>query len=279
MSLISFFSKARVYVAIIFLLITLAAIVYGGIPLTLFMGTLIFAGNFELLNIMKAKGFEPSVLVIALFNVAFIVTAHFNRYDLFGAVCTFAVIATFIAILIRNEKARIVDAAITILAIMYGGFLPAHILLLRSLNNEGLSFYGVPFSDGLGFIIMIFFIITASDVFGYYIGTNFGKTKLSPVISPKKTVEGAIGSTVGSIIFAMLVGYFVNLDLVHSFIAGVLLTAAAQFGDLVESMMKRDVGIKDSGSLLPGHGGILDRADSYIFTVAVAYYYFKFFVV
>ena len=99
------------------------------------------------------------------------------------------------------------------------------------------------------------------------------------VISPKKTIEGAIGGAFFAILSAVIVGYIVHLELWQSLLAGVVITLAAQFGDLFESMLKRDAGTKDSSNILPGHGGFLDRADSYVFTVAVTYYFFYYIVV
>ena len=92
-------------------------------------------------------------------------------------------------------------------------------------------------------------------------------------------MEGAIGGTIAGILMSVLIGNFIGLSITHSLIAGFILSLTAQLGDLVESMFKREVGIKDSGTILPGHGGMLDRADSYIFTAAAGFYYFKYFVV
>jgi len=277
--LIKFFTNKRVAVATIFLAITLASIVLGGIALAVFLTVLILLGNRELVTFIRAKGYNPSVPIITAADLVFILLATFGLEELLSFSVTIATIATLLSILSRGKNATIADASTTIMAFMYGGWLPMHILLLRQLDLDGLSIYNFSFADGLGYIIMIFLVITISDIAGYYIGTNFGKTPLCPTISPKKTVEGAVASTIGGILIAIVVGYFIKLSFVHSLIAGILFSLAAQFGDLCESMLKRDAGLKDSGDMLPGHGGVLDRADSYIFTGAVAYYYFKIFVI
>lgn len=279
MGLIKFFSGARVYVATIFLSITLICIILGGWFLTVFLAVLIYTGTLELVNFMRLKGMDPDVKLMLATEALLLLAAALHKYYYFGFIITFAVIATFISILFRGHKARISDVAVTFLGILYGGWLPMHILLLRSLNKSGLEFFGFHFRDGLGYIIMIFLIITVSDIAGYYIGKNFGKTPLWPEISPKKTLKGSVASTVGGIAVALIVGYFINLSWYYSFIAGTLLVISAQIGDLCESMMKRDAGVKDSGNILPGHGGVLDRADSYLFTGAVAYYYFSIVVI
>ena len=279
MGLIKFFSGARVYVATIFLSITLVCIILGGPYLMAFLAVLIVTGTLELINFTRLKGMNPAVRIMLLVEALLLLAAGLHKYYYFGLIITFGVIATFITILFRGEKAKIADTAVTLLGILYGGWLPMHILLLRSLNIDGLSFFGLHFKDGLGYIIMIFLVITISDIAGYYIGKNFGRTPLWKEVSPKKTLKGSVASTIGGILAALIVGYFINLPWYHSLIAGTLLVVSAQIGDLCESMMKRDAGVKDSGNILPGHGGVLDRADSYIFTGAVAYYYFSIFVV
>jgi len=251
----------------------------GGWFLTAFLAVLIFTGTLELVNMMKLKGMNPDVKLMIATEALLLLAAALHKYYYFGFLITFSVIATFISILFRGHKARISDVAVTLLGILYGGWLPTHILLLRSLNKLGLDFLGFHFRDGLGYIVMIFLIISISDIAGYYIGKNFGKTPLWPEISPKKTLKGSVASTVGGVVIALVFGYFINLPWYHSLIAGILLVLSAQIGDLCESMMKRDAGVKDSGNVLPGHGGVLDRADSYLFTGAIAYYYFSIFVI
>lgn len=279
MGLIKFFTGARVAVATVFLSITLLSIIKGSWALAIFLGVLIYLGTQEFINFCKAKGFNPCCKTIITVDFFLLLFALFNQPAYLSMVVTAGVIVSCLIILFRGKSATIGDLATTVLGILYGGWLPMHILLLRYLNKDGINLFGIHARDGLGYIILIFFVITLSDIAAYYVGINFGKRKLWPEVSPKKTIEGAIAGTIGGLLGAIGVGYFTGLGLIHSIVAGLLLSMAAQFGDLVESMMKRDAGFKDSGTLLPGHGGVLDRADSYIFTGAVAYYYFKLFVI
>jgi phosphatidate cytidylyltransferase len=136
-------------------------------------------------------------------------------------------------------------------------------------------------------LIFVLFSVWAGDIAAYYVGRSIGKHKLAPVVSPNKSWEGAIASVFGSIAFAFLVFYFQpqinSLFLVHGHSTqpawfhivglGVLTNVAAQFGDLFESALKRGAGVKDSGTLLPGHGGILDRIDALLFAIPVVWYY------
>ena len=269
----------RVLTATIFLSITLACIVSGGFVFALFALLLVYLGMKELLQFMKAKGNNPCDLFIYITCFLYLVLGFFNRPDYIAVLTTFVIIGTFLAVLKRGKDSRIQDIGSTLLCITYGGFLPSHFLFLRNLNITGIDFLGIHVRSGFGYVLLLFVVISITDIAAYYTGTKFGKTPLFKEISPKKTVEGAVGGTMFAILASIIVGHLIHLDLVHSIIAGVLITAAAQLGDLAESMMKRDAGIKDSATLLPGHGGILDRADSYIFSVAVAYYYFYYFIV
>ena len=127
-------------------------------------------------------------------------------------------------------------------------------------------------------MLFIFFVILFTDIAAYYFGVKFGKHKLCPVISPKKTIEGAVAGATCAIIAGLIIGKLIGISLYHSFVLALIVTVMAQLGDLSESLIKRDAGVKDSGNSLPGHGGLLDRADSYLFTMPVAYLYIKIFI-
>ena len=121
----------------------------------------------------------------------------------------------------------------------------------------------------------------AGDISAYLVGVSMGVRPLLPTISPKKTVEGALGGLVGSTVVGMLCAFGIVpfLTPLTGAVLGLCGGVAGQLGDLVESLMKRDVGIKDTAALLPGHGGILDRFDSLLFSGPLLYYYFRFSVV
>lgn len=278
MGLIKFFSKTRVYVATIFLLICLVSLIYGGFPLAIFLSVLIYFGQVELVNMLKAKGMDPPLALILFVDAILIICATLKQYNYVVPVLAISTIIIFLVILFRGAKASINDIGASFLAILYGGFLPIHIIFLRDIKGPDILLFGRHFDLGIGYIVLMFVVISLCDIAAFYVGTKLGKTPLWPEISPKKTIEGSVGGTVASILGAVLIGHFIDLSLVHSIISGLLLSLAAQFGDLAESMIKRDAGFKDSGNLLPGHGGMLDRADSYVFTGAIAYYYFSIFV-
>jgi phosphatidate cytidylyltransferase len=135
---------------------------------------------------------------------------------------------------------------------------------------------GMPADDGQDLLILLFLCVIGADSFAYYFGSLFGRHKMAPVLSPKKSWEGAAAGLVGSVI-AALIGHFwfyQRLPLGHAIVLGLTLAVAGMIGDLSASMLKRATGVKNSSELLPGHGGMFDRTDSLIFTAPFLYYYY-----
>ena len=160
-------------------------------------------------------------------------------------------------------KQSLVDAAVLLLGVLYVGLLLGHVLLTRARP------------DGEWLIFFLILVTWAGDTGAYYAGISIGKRKLAPIISPNKTVEGLLGG-LGLSVIAALAGklWFVPaFSLVDCIALGLLLAVAGVMGDLVESALKRSAGVKDSGSVIPGHGGMLDRLDSMLFTAPAFYYY------
>ena len=168
-------------------------------------------------------------------------------------------------------------AGLTVLGILYVSLSFAHLLLLRFSLDVMIPAAGMTL--GTAYLWMAFLGTWASDTFAYIVGSRWGKHKLCPQVSPGKTVEGALGGLAGSLIVVMVFGLYFLMPLVHAICIGLLVGLMAPLGDLVESALKRFAGVKDSGTLLPGHGGILDRFDGLMFAVPAVYYYTLFFVV
>jgi phosphatidate cytidylyltransferase len=148
-------------------------------------------------------------------------------------------------------------------------------LFLRNIGDEPFKQI-IPHAEGAGYCLLILFAVLVTDTFCYFSGRKFGKHKLSPVISPNKTIEGSLGGTLMCMLFSLGIGLGIGLPWYHTIILGLLIAVFAQIGDLCESMIKRDAGVKDSSNVLPGHGGFLDRTDSYIMTIPVVYYYLQY---
>lgn len=269
----------RIFTGSIIGLFVLACVYAGGIPLMLLVLFVAYIGSKEYVSILEKKGFKPFFHLIILADICFVILTGLKRFDLVPVILTLGTIGAFTLVLCKGRQPYIANVATTILGFVYGGLLPCYIILMRQLGQDSLGLITIRMNLGLGFLLLLFFTILMTDVGGYIFGTKYGKTPLAPIVSPKKTVEGAIGGTILAIITALGIGYLLNLEWYQSLIAGLLITIFAQVGDLAESLIKRDAGVKDSGNSLPGHGGFLDRADSYLLSTPVAYFYFNYFVV
>ena len=256
----------RLITGILIGILVLSCVIAGGIPLMLLVMYVAYIGSKEYVHILEKKGFRPFLHLIIVADICFVILTALKRFDLVPVVLTFGTIAAFTLVLCKGRQP-------------YIGWLPCFVILLRQLNMDAsLGFFSIKMNSGLGFLVLLFFTILMTDVGGYVFGSKFGKTPLAPVVSPKKTVEGAVGGSLLAIITALIIGFIIHIEWYQALIAGILITAFAQIGDLSESLIKRDAGVKDSGNSLPGHGGFLDRADSYLFSTPVAYFYFNYFV-
>ena len=160
------------------------------------------------------------------------------------------------------------DLAIAVFGLLYIPLLLGHAGLLRQLEQ------------GREWVFLVLAVVMASDSLAYFIGIRFGRHRLYEAISPKKSVEGAIGGLLGGVlgVLAVKLTLLPQLDAIDVAALGVGVGAFSQVGDLVESMLKRSFGVKDSGTLFPGHGGLLDRLDSLLFAFPATYYYALWFV-
>lgn len=138
----------------------------------------------------------------------------------------------------------------------------------------------LPGDEGSDAVLMLLICVMAGDTAAYYVGSTIGRRPLAPRLSPKKTVEGAVGGLFGSGLAAVAIQmtFYPRIGLTHAIILGLAIGVTGILGDLAESLMKRASGIKDSSGLIPGHGGLLDRTDSMLFSVPLFYYYHAFFL-
>jgi len=267
----------RVITGIIISVIALAAIILGSIPLYIMMGFIIILCSKEFVKILNHKGFYPSFTVMLFANIAFLTLTFFHRFDLVPSMLTVAIMASFLSVLFKGRQPYIVNVATTMLGTLYTAWLPCHILLIRQIGLDRVGAFQFSPSEGLWLLLFVFLAVAITDIGAYYFGVNFGKHKLAEVVSPKKTVEGAIGGGICAIAISALAVFYADLSLCQALIGGLIVTLSAQLGDLSESLIKRDAGVKDSSNILPGHGGMLDRFDGYLFAIPVAYYYFMYF--
>ncbi len=249
----------------------------GGIYYLILVDLIIMFGLFEFYKMMEAKGLRPYKWIGLLSGAALPWYLFFRQGIYANVLLTLTFIAVMIAELLRRDKGHAVyHISVTIFGVLYVAWLGSHLMLLRELPIIA----GLDYSFGYTFVIIVFALTWSYDTGAYTFGRLFGRHKLFPAISPGKTVEGAIGGTFLSIAGILIVRQVMDtrLGIVEAVVLAVAASIIGQLGDLVESMIKRDAKIKDSASSIPGHGGILDRFDSLLFTAPLIYYALRYFI-
>ena len=254
----------RVVSAIVMVLIFLPFLIIGGMPFTILMAVLGVLGLYELLKIRGdvKKKFPVIMRLIAYVMTVFLIVNNANsidlQYDLDYRLVS-AIIFLFLAPMVfinNSKKYNLNDALFLVGSVVFIGLSFNLLTVIRNFN--------------IAYIIYLFLITTMTDTFALFTGMFIGKHKLAPEISPKKTVEGAIGGSIMGTIIATAFYVTVissSVPLVFLILITLALTAVGQIGDLVFSAIKRYYGQKDFSDLIPGHGGILDRLDSLVFVV------------
>ena len=165
-----------------------------------------------------------------------------------------------------------------VVGMAYIGLLLSAFMLLHDLGPRVRVTPFGPANWGAWLLLYVSICVWASDTLAYFAGRSLGRHKLAPTLSPNKTVEGALGGLCGAITTGAVFGYWIHLPMLHGLVVGLLAGVLGPLGDLFESALKRELGIKDFGTLMPGHGGALDRIDSMLFVVPVAYVYLVFLI-
>lgn len=279
--------KTRIISALVIIVIGMACIIAGGYVTAALILFVAAVGLHEFYKAFEQKGYKPVYVVGYLYVVMLIVQivsksdtmtslyfadveaiAHINWFPLIQLLIILSLLTICV---FKHDKHNVADNAITLFGGYYVVYLSSFFLSVRQLDGG---------KGGLYLFILVILGCIAADTFAYFIGCNFGKHKLIPAVSPKKSVEGSVAAFVGAALALTIYGFimiqtgaFTEMKLLHYPILGLIIGGLAQIGDLTASAAKRYTGVKDFGKLIPGHGGILDRVDSYIFVFPIAYYY------
>ncbi len=256
--------KSRLISGVIGAVLLIAIVLSGTVPLRIAVALISALMVYELGRAVKlhAAFILPAALFAALLSSE-VIPPDFRE----AVVCLFLLVALF-TLLCGHKRLHTTDAALCCLFAVFVGFFMGCITKIRL--AEGGEYW----------IWLVFIGAWVSDVFAYFSGRFFGKRKLIPAVSPKKTVAGAIGGALGAAAGFLLFGYLANaglgnVHLVGLFFAGLVAAVCGQIGDLVASVIKRQYGIKDYGKIMPGHGGAMDRFDSILFVAPVLSFYMQ----
>lgn len=247
---------------IAYAVIFIACLLLGPIPTALLVSIMSWLCCYEVYRMMRLDGKVPNEFIGLVAAVLFPLSA-LGASVLLTAVLFLLMLSVGLWY-VYSPRTRLADVAVTIFAPLYTGFMLSSIVLTRS------SLPGFP---GALLSIGICASLWLSDSFAYMVGSRFGMHKMAPKISPKKSWEGFAGGMAGSVLvwLAVYATGFYNISLPLALFCGVAVSLLGVFGDLIESRIKRGVGVKDSGNLIPGHGGMLDRTDSLIFGCITAH--------
>ena len=268
----------RTLTALALAAVGLPAIIYGGIFYYLLMGTFLVGGAWEYVRMYRAVQYEPHEIV-TVGGVLVIATARFFFAEYATPLFVLLILLAMAVHLIAFERGRgqaAVDFGITVAGIVYLGWVGSYLLDLRSLPQGG------------WWLMIVLPIVWAGDTGAYSIGAVYGKHKMSPRLSPKKSWEGYFAGLFTAILIGAFFSYAFSsiglkplhglIDPIQGAILGLVIGALAPLGDLGESMFKRQSGLKDSSNVLPGHGGFLDRIDSWLWGAALGYFIIQFFI-
>ena len=277
----------RALSAFVLIPLVIALVWFGG--WVAFAGALfaLVIGIWELRDMFAHKGWHPPILLSAALCVDFLAVAVLWHAGapivplaaavLLGISLLLSISFAWLILTRHTLDAALIDWALAMAIPFYLGLPLAFFLLLRG-NTVGAE------TPGFVWVLALFFMVWANDTFALLTGHYFGKTKLSPRISPAKTWEGFWGglvfTVIAALVFLILIPNVFSLPLhiawYHAVAIGILTCVAATIGDLAESLLKRGTGVKDSGKIVPGHGGLLDRMDSLLFAVLVVFFYAAF---
>ncbi len=261
----------RVLVAVVLLPIGVALILYGGIPFALMVTLILALAAWEYVQLFHIGGLQPVGALVLTGTLLLVFARAWNGFESGAWLISLLVLASMTVHLVAYERGRdqaATDFGVSLVSILYFGWLGAYLISLRELP------------EGKWWVLMVLPVVWFADSGAYFIGRAFGRHKMSPRLSPKKSWEGYLGGvlfgTLGGALLAFIWTFWTapgtDITPIRGAVLGFVLAVVTPLGDLGESMIKRQVGVKDSGTLLPGHGGVFDRIDSWLWAGVIGYY-------
>ncbi|MFQ6130585.1 MAG: phosphatidate cytidylyltransferase [Armatimonadota bacterium] len=274
--------SAVVGVPLMLALLYWGAMWQGGWPFFVVVAAAVIIGMREFYVGASGKDLQPIPLIGYAAALVYLFAVWFAREEFRPGLMTAAVVIAVagslaVRVLSAEIKGATASVGVTVAGFLYVACLFSFMLRLRQLDlHEILG--RVPEGGFRAEVGVLFLVIAATwllDTGAYGFGKSFGSVKMAPTLSPNKTLEGAIGGLATAVVVATLVSVWLRLDALDGVVMGLLIGVAGQLGDLSESVFKRDMGLKDFGSMIPGHGGVLDRFDSLLFAMPVVYWCFS----
>jgi phosphatidate cytidylyltransferase len=264
--------KQRLLVSIILIPVGIGLVALGGIAFNLFVVLILAVSAWEYVQLVRKGGYQPSDWLVIGGTVTIAITRAFFNFKYADLIFSLVILLAMAVHLFDYEKGRDksgTDFAVTLGGIFYIGWLGSYLISIRGLPN------------GLWWFMIALPAAWFADAGAYFIGSRYGKTKFFPRLSPRKTWEGYFGGivigTLGTIGITLLWSLRMpTLTWVQGIIIGLTMSILTPLGDLGESVFKRQVGVKDSSNILPGHGGIFDRIDSWLWAGVIGYYLISF---
>jgi phosphatidate cytidylyltransferase len=244
--------------------VLLAAAAIGARALVVLVLAAVTMAAAELFQSLRTRGYQPATLLGLVACASMVLATYIKGEPAFPLILTLLVIFSFLWYLAGVVHAKpTMNIAVTVFAFLYVGFLGSFACL----------FLRYPAGRGIGILLGAIIATAAHDIGAYVVGKYMGKTPLAPELSPNKTFEGLVGGVLASVFVSLIIVSQIGpWNAGKAFWLGVVVAVAAPLGDLCESMIKRDLGVKDMGKLLPGHGGVLDRVDALLFVIPATYY-------
>jgi len=261
----------RVLVVIVLLPIGVVLILNGGVPYALMIALILSLAAWEYVKLFRAGDIQPASVLVILGTLALVISRFLGEWDRADWLISLLVLSSMAYHLVAFERGRDQagsDFGVTLAGALYFGWIGAYLISLRELP------------EGQWWVLMVLPAVWLADSGAYFIGRAFGNHKMSPRLSPKKSWEGYLGGvlvgTLGTALLALLLSTWTgpgsDITPLRGAVMGLIIALVTPLGDLGESMIKRQVGVKDSGNLLPGHGGAFDRIDSWLWAGVIGYY-------